>query len=93
MSGGQMSQPNHTSHFDDVSDFLPQTILSADFKKQRLDKFWKEETLMFIHQRIPRVDQPDIDDPQMVAEHAEECCREMLRTEKIFTAQYGFMST
>jgi hypothetical protein len=46
---GFMSQANHNTHFDDVSDFLPQTILSADFKKQRLDKFWKEETLMFIH--------------------------------------------
>lgn len=29
----------------------------------------------------------------MVAEFAEDCCRQMLRTERLFTAQYGFMNT
>jgi hypothetical protein len=67
--------------------------LSVEFKKQRIERFWKEDTLIFIHERVPPIDQPDIEDPQMVAEHAEECCREMLRTEKLFTAQYGFMGS
>ena len=52
-----------------------QALLISKQKKARLDHFWKETTRNYLYTRISPVDQEDIDDPQKVAEFAEECCR------------------
>lgn len=67
--------------------------LSVQEKQRRLNQYWSNINTDYIEERVASVDREDIVDPQCVAEYAEECCKEMLKTEKEVTAQYGYMNT
>jgi hypothetical protein len=57
---------------NEVSEFNAQDQPIPE-KKRRLEKFWREKTRKHLNEMVCKVDQGDLEDPQCVAEYAEEC--------------------
>lgn len=46
----------------------------------------------YIEEEICDIDRKDVDDPQAIAEFAEDVCQHMLKTEKEFIPTVGYMT-
>jgi len=68
----------------------PSSVDSND-KKAVLRLFWERKVKKYQRELVCEVDQEDVNDPQAVAEFAQECCQHMLRTEKDYIPKVGYM--
>ena len=85
-----------------IKEFIPRLIkasemndttsaMNTQLKLMNIQKFWEEGVTSYLDQNVCAVDRNDVQDPQCIAEYAEEVCQHMLNTENMFLPHYGYM--